>query len=346
MSPNPSPMHQYIDRKTGAVRQEQFLGDAMVRALYAGVRENAGWLFSALTSPRMSRILAAVNYDLPFSGFSFARKFTDTLGVCLAECLDPQRLTTPRAVFERKIRYWECRPGPENPRAVLAPADSRMIPASLAESPLVEIKGKFFELAELVGHREWMHRFAAGDIAIFRLTPEQYHYNHTPVSGRICDTFTIEGRCHACHPDAVVREATPYSKNRRLVTLIDTDVPGGTRVGLVAMVEVVALMIGGIREAYSDKAYDAPRSLARGDRVDAGKPKSLFYPGSSTVVLLFEPQKIRFDADLLENVRRMDATSRFSTGFTRPLVETQVRVRQQIATPAGSANSFIAGTLS
>jgi phosphatidylserine decarboxylase len=38
----------------------------------------------------------------------------------------------------------------------------------------------------------------------------------------------------------------PYSKNKRVVTIIDTDVEGGTGIGLVAMIEVVALMIGDI----------------------------------------------------------------------------------------------------
>ena len=48
---------------------------------------------------------------------------------------------------------------------------------------------------------------------------------------------------------------TPYSKNRRHVTLIDTDVPGGSQVGMVAMVEVTALMIGDIVQCYSDEKY-------------------------------------------------------------------------------------------
>ena len=332
MTPEP---HQYISRKTGEVVTEHFFGDATVRALYAPIRENAGWLFSILTSPLVTALIGAAHFDHPFANRARARAFSETLGLLnLAECLEPDALTSPRAVFERKIRYWEFRPEPEAPRAVLSPADSRVIPACLAEHPMMEIKGKFFDLAELLGHADWVPRFENGDVAIFRLTPEKYHYTHTPVSGRIEDAFLVDGKCHACHPEAVVREVTPFSRNRRLVTLIDTEVEGGNRVGRVAMVEVVALMIGAIAHAYSETAYETPRPLLPGDFMARGKPKSLFRPGSSTVILLFEKERIRFDADLLENARRQDAKSRFCSGFKRPLVETEVRVREQIATPS------------
>lgn len=331
MNPVSQP-HQYIVRDTGHVVTEHFIGDTMVRALYARVRENATWLFNAVTSPRMSRILATINYDLPFGTFPAASTFSRKLGVDLFECHAPERLTSPRKIFERQIRYWHHRPMPKGRDVVVAPSDSRMLVASLSETHLVEIKGKFFDMPELLGQRPWCKRFNEGDIAIFRLTPEKYHHNHTPVAGRVEEIFTVDGCCHACHPDAVVREATPFSKNRRLVTLINTDVHGGTGVGLVAMVEVVALMIGSIKQCYSDHRYEKPVPLMAGQHIKKGAPKSLFSPGSSTVVLLFEKGRIAFDSDLQENTRRLDATSRFSSGFSRPLVETEVRVREGIAT--------------
>jgi hypothetical protein len=75
--------------------------------------------------------------------------------------------------------------------------------------------------------------------------------------------------------------ATPFSKNRRYVAVIDTDVPGGTGVGLAAMIEVVALVIGDVVQAYSEERYDTPRPLHRGMFLRKGTPKSLYRPGSS-----------------------------------------------------------------
>jgi phosphatidylserine decarboxylase len=64
-----------------------------------------------------------------------------------------------------------------------------------------------------------------------------------------------------------------------------------------------------------------------------GQPKSLYRPGSSTTVLLFQPGCVEFSPDLLANRNRSDVTSRFSQGLGCPLVETEVVVRSEIALP-------------
>ena len=166
---------------------------------------------------------------------------------------------------------------------------------------------------------QWRRLFHRGDWAIFRLTPDKYHYNHCPVSGRVVDWYEISGRYHSCNPGPVVVAATPYSKNRRVVTIIDTEVPGGSRVGYVAMIEVVALMIGQIDQCYSGVAYDNPRMMQIGMMIEKGCPKSLYRPGSSTDVLLFEPGRVSFSEDLVRNRVRPGVQSRFSHGFGRPL---------------------------
>lgn len=322
--------HQYVERESGRVRTEQLIGDRMVRLLYTGVRENAPLFFRLLTSLRASSLLGFVNFDLPLRS---ARNFISQCGINREECLDdPDGFDTPRKVFERKIRYWECRPLPAGADTVVCPADSRVLLGSFAETSQLFLKEKFFSFEELLGgRREWLRAFAGGDFAVFRLTPDKYHYNHLPVSGRVVACYEIDGDCHSCNPAAVVTVATPYSKNRRVVTVINTDVPRGSCVGLVAMVEVVALMIGEIVQCYSARRYEAPQPIEPGLFVERGQPKSLFRPGSSTDVLIFETGRVRFAADLLGNMAHPTAASRFSRGFDQPLVETDVRVRSLLA---------------
>jgi len=124
---------------------------------------------------------------------------------------------------------------------------------------------------------------------------------------------------------------TPYSKNKRIVTIIDTDVEGGSRIGLVAMIEVVALMIGDITQRYSKERYDDPQLMVPGDFLQRGAPKSLYRPGSSTTIVLFQNGRVEFASDLVRNMHRQSVLSRFSRGFGRPLVETDVKVRSTIA---------------
>ncbi|HYA38422.1 MAG TPA: phosphatidylserine decarboxylase [Candidatus Methylomirabilis sp.] len=326
--------HQFIDRFSGAVRDERLYGDRLVNLIYSRVRENSPRLFRALTSMRISDLLGRVNYDLPLGSRLFGGlRFLERLGVDLGECLDPPKaLNTARKVFERRIRYWECRPMPQDPRIVVSPADAKVLVGSLNERWALCLKDKFFTYEELLGRdkHEWLHAFQGGDYAIFRLTPEKYHYNHTPVAGRVLDFYAIDGSFHSCNPGAVVALATPYSKNRRYVTIIDTDVEDGTRVGLVAMIEIVALMIGEVVQVYSELCYDAPQPVQPGVFLRRGAPKSLYRPGSSTDVLLFQRDRVHFDADIVANMRRQGVASRFTRGFRVPLVETDLAVRSSI----------------
>lgn len=328
--------HNYIERDTRQIKKEQFYSDHAVNFLYSDIRERSSWLFRKLTSARVSRVLSYMNYDGILA--DRMKRYMDLhkkLNIDPKECLAaPESLDSLRKIFERKIRYWEYRPMPNDPRAVVSPADSRMLLGSFLEESGLFIKGKFFNYEEMFGcdKRTWLSAFHEGDFAVFRLTPEKYHYNHTPVAGKVIDFYQIPGTYHACNPNAVVSVVTPYSKNKRVVTIIDTDVEGGTKAGLVAMIEVVALMIGDIVQCYSEKHYESPVPIGTGIFVNKGVPKSLFRPGSSTVVLVFQKSRVRFADDITANMFYPDAESIFSRGFGKSLIETDVKVRSYIGT--------------
>ena len=324
--------HQFIDRRNGKVVTETLSGDRMVDFMYSKLRESVPGLFNALTSARMTRILGFLRYDGWFNNHHIdSRRVAGQLGINIDECLGP--IKTMRQLFERKIRYWDVRSMEEAPRQVVSPADARILVGSLDDMALLPIKGKFFDYPELLGapHHPEHKLFHGGDVAIFRLTPDKYHYNHVPVSGRVLNVYAVEGVFNACNPGAVVCAVTPFSKNRRVVTIIDTDMPHGTMVGRVAMVEVVAMMIGDIHQCYSRYLYDDPQDIKVGMWLEKGCPKSLYRPGSSTTILLFEKNRVQFTKDILTNLYRCDVKSRFSAGFGRPLVETDVRVCSEIA---------------
>jgi len=325
--------HQYVERHSCQAVTESLLGDRFIAWLYGPAREIAPVVFKALTSARACRLLSYYHFDCALRrGPRAALKMAAALKIDLTECCDPpQALRDARALFERRINYRQCRPMPEDAHCVVSPADARVLLGSLEETELLFIKEKFFSFDELLGDRPiWLELFRNGDFALFRLTPEKYHYNHLPVTGRVIDFYVLPGAYHSCNPEAVVATATPYSKNHRAVTIIDTDVAGGSQVGLVAMVEIVALMIGDIVQCYSAEAYEAPVAVRPCLFVKRGQPKILFRPGSSVVVVLFEKNRVRFDEDLLRNRLRTDVRSRYSLKFERPLVETEVQVRASI----------------
>ena len=337
----PLDAHQFIQRDTGQVITERLLADNLLQWLYSRTREKAPRLFNQLISRRVNDCCAYWQFDFPTRRMPTAVKhLIRELAISFEECLDPETLTSPRRLFERQIRFWRCRPMSPDAAHIVSPADARMLVGSLEPRSLFFLKEKFFDYEDLLGadKSEWQKAFQDGQFAVFRLTPEKYHYNHLPVSGRVVDIYEIQGAYHSCNPGAVVRMVTPYSKNRRIVTVIDTSVPGGSGIGYVAMIEIVALMIGDIVQCYSDQRYEVPRPVMPGMFLKRGQPKSLYRPGSSVDVLLFQKERVRFCRDLLANQHHASAHSRFSAGFGQRLVETDIPVRATIAvkgTPDG-----------
>jgi phosphatidylserine decarboxylase len=326
--------HQYVQRESGVVKDEILYHDKIINSIYSLARENSSFVYRLVTSRHMTDLLAYINYDMPMGkritgGSSFLKK----TGIDISEFLDPlESLDTSRKFFERKIRYEDCRPVSPDQGAVVAPADSRMLIGSFDETSFIFLKEKFFGFEELLGNRpEWHFKFRNGKYAVFRLTPEKYHYNHVPVSGIVADYYEIDGDYNSCNPGAVAAIDRAYSKNKRCITIIDTDVPGGTQAGFVAMIEVVALMIGDIQQCYSERGYGNPSVIKNGMFLKKGSVKSLFRPGSSVDVLLFEKGRVMFSDDLVENSQRRDVESRFTAHFERALVETDVKVRMEIA---------------
>lgn len=323
--------HCYLDRKERTVKEERLIGDKFINFLYSKVRENSTKMFNLATSKTTTKLLKFFNYTKKMTYYDIIN-YLDKMNINKDEIYDDiSSYRNLGDIFQRKIKYWECRPMEDDPEIIVSPADSKMIPGSFSETSAIFIKDKFFSLDDLLLKEKWVNRFKDGDFAVFRLTPDEYHYNHLPVSGEIIDIYELDGSYHSCNPTSTISLITPLSMNRRIVTIINTDVTYGSNIGMVAFVEVVAMMIGEISQEYSSEKYDNPRPIREGDFVIKGQPKSLYKPGSSTDILIFEKDKIIFDSDILEFSRKHDITSRYTSGFNIPLVEIKVRVREQIA---------------
>lgn len=325
--------HYYIERSTGIPVKETFFSDKLINFIYNPIYENFNFVFKILTGKYSSKAAAYFNYEsLLKSKLSDTKRLMRDLKIKEDELyLTQNKRLTPKLIFERKIYYWDKRPLNKDLSSIASPCDSRVITGDDSNKALYFIKEKFFSYDDLIpSKKEWSKTFKSGCFAIFRLTPDKYHYNHTPVSGKVVDFYEIDGVYHSCNPSVVSKIDKPFCKNKRVVTILDTDVENGSNIGKVCMVEVAALMIGEIIQCYSQKRYEHPKPIKKGMFIEKGQPKSRFAPGSSTVIILFEKGKIRFDDDLIEN-RNRNIESRFSKDFTTPLIETDINVREQIA---------------
>ena len=84
---------------------------------------------------------------------------------------------------------------------------------------------------------------------------------------------------------ALRKRISILAENKRVVTEIETE-----RFGTILYIEIGATAVGSIRQTYIP---DLP--------VKKGEEKGYFEFGGSCIVLLFEKNRICFDADLIKN---------------------------------------------
>jgi phosphatidylserine decarboxylase len=130
---------------------------------------------------------------------------------------------------------------------------------------------------------------------------------HFPAAGVPAVARSVPGRYDASGPYPRRRLLPFYSENHRMVTCFASD-----RFGPMALVEVGALTVGSIRQAFEP-----------GRPVAKGAHKACFALGGSTVVIVFSRGAVSFDADLV--------------GWSARGLETGLRMGERIGSAACSA---------
>jgi phosphatidylserine decarboxylase len=342
-------IHQYIERYRNKPVDEALLADRVIDFLYSKRREEPGYVLRALGSGVVTDALAHWQFDRRLRNPKGTIEYVShRLMVRESETVSGYaHMKTLRDLFERQIRYWDVRPLPDATRMIVSPADGKLLPFAAFARDTLPIKSKFIGVTDLLGgidpwgQRQFAHGSGFSEAAlaplagvVVRLTPDVYHYTHAPVSGRVVRHEVIEGRFHSCNPTALIRFPGSYAVNRRAVTFYDTDVQDGSHVGIVAQIDVAAMMIGQLESRFSTYRYAHPKALAVGDFVPRGSPVSLFRPGSSTSIVIWDGRRAEVSHELVANSKRRDLRSRFSDWLGQPWVETRVAVRQSISETA------------
>lgn len=134
---------------------------------------------------------------------------------------------------------------PEDGRVATAVADSRVVVYdSVSETKKLWIKGSDFSITNLVMDTQLGKRFDEAAVASFRLSPQDYHRYHSPVSGTITLYRSMPGDYYQVDPVALQSGVDILTRNARDYMLIETEQFGGvlfvaigaTDVGTVAYV--------------------------------------------------------------------------------------------------------------
>ncbi len=278
------PIH-YFNRAKKSIETEQIYGESWLRwtyetslgqvalnwfvkralvSRYYGWRMN--WRFSA------QKILPFItHYNLDVDEFA----------------KNPFSFKTFNQFFYRALKSG-ARPiaGQAGDRVAVLPADGRHLALQNVDAADgFYAKGQKFSLASFLGDPALAAEFAGGSLLISRLCPVDYHRFHFPVSGQPNEPRLINGVLYSVSPVALRGNLSYLWENKRMVTLVDSP-----QFGKVAVCEIGATMVGTILQTFVPD-----RAVAKGDE------KGLFKFGGSCVVTIFQPGRIKFDADLLEH---------------------------------------------
>ncbi len=217
-------------------------------------------------------------------GAAVIRRFAAAAGIDLGDVRDPlSSFATLNAFFARHLKP-EARPIDAVPEHLISLGDGKLLVYPIVSGDqVVPVKGAPITLGRLLMSSELAARYAGGSALVLRLAPGDYHRFHFVDAG--VPSASVD---HGRHYDTVNPIGLHYGRpiltqNRRAVSTLATE-----RFGTVATVEVGALCVGSIVQTYTP-----------GVPVRRGDEKGYFQFGGSTVIQVFEPGRVVFDADLL-----------------------------------------------
>ena len=270
---------QYIDRKSGKLVAESVMGDKALRFAYNTLLGRTLW--PILFGGRMVSALMGRYYDSAVSRRSIAG-LTQIPGCRVDEAeFPPETYSSFNAFFARHLRPG-ARPFDADGNIIISPADGRLLvfPECVADSP-VPVKGAQRTIGELCLTPLPFERAA---VAVIRLAPVDYHRYHFPCQCTMGEKKVFPGKYHSVNPVALCRRPDLFVENTRHVTALDS-----VAAGSFFMIEVAAFGVGSII------ATAMPGEHAKMDE------KGYFKFGGSTVILVFDRDRVTFDDDLLKN---------------------------------------------
>jgi len=276
--PPQAPIH-YYDRQSGLLKTEKVAGQKWLVWLYNNpVGEATLW---ALAKRKMVSSVYGNRMDRP-SSTKKIQPFVEEYNIDMSTS-QKQAFNSFNDFFTRKLKN-NARPVDTNSTVTVSPADGKILAyANISNSDFI-VKGYRFDIYSFLNNASLARNYLDGTMVIIRLAPPDYHRFHFPMSGRVSPVTRIDGDYYSVNPLALRKMIEIFCLNKREFTIISNPLFGD-----VVMTEVGATMVGSIVQTYT------------GNFVKKGEEKGYFKFGGSTIVLLFEKNKIRLDEDLLIN---------------------------------------------
>ena len=270
---------QYYDRESGLLKTEKVAAEKLLVWLYNNpVGEATLW---SLVKRKLVSSIYGNMMDRP-SSTKKIQPFVEEFDIDMSS-VQKQEFSSFNDFFTRKLKK-NARPVDTNSTITVSPADGKLLAyADISNSDFI-IKGYRFDILSFLNNADLAQNYLDGTLVIIRLAPLDYHRFHFPISGKVSPIIRIDGDYYSVNPLALRKIIEIFCLNKREFIIISNPLFGD-----VVMTEIGATMVGSIIQTYT------------GNFVKKGEEKGYFKFGGSSIVLLFEKNKIRIDDDLLIN---------------------------------------------
>lgn len=285
------------NRKSGALEPEKVIQGRFLAMLYATAwgRLITDLLFSR---PSFSRRYCR-QYHQPESCKQIA-PFVRHFNIDMDEFVVPKGgFKSFNDFFIRQLKPG-ARPVDPDPRALIAPAESRLKAIALRADTVLDVKGTRLTLRRLLGNRPVEPQFANGLCLQFRLAPSDYHRFHYIDTGEQGPVHSVPGRLYSVSPLALRHRPFIWGQNYRQWCLINT-----RTFGPLLEIDVGATNVGSIVQHQP-----------HGGPCQRGAEKGYFELGGSTVLLVLPAGRVTIDDDIWH--------------YSRQGIETRVRYGETI----------------
>jgi phosphatidylserine decarboxylase len=211
---------------------------------------------------------------------------------------DPRAYPTFNAFFTRALKPG-ARPLPEDPRALVCPADGKVSQVgAITHDRMFQAKGFDFSIAELLADAGEAAKYTNGNFITVYLSPRDYHRVHIPLGGTLRETVHVPGRLFSVAPFSVNAVPRLFARNERLVCHFDGD-GGPFAVVLVGalLVSSVETVWGGLEIPPYARRVTRKQWRERAIRLERGAELGRFNMGS-TVILALPAGRVTWDAHL------------------------------------------------
>lgn len=209
--------------------------------------------------------------------------------VDLSECEVPARgFRSFNEFFSRPLRDG-ARPLEGTASTMVCPADGKLEDEGPIEpGARFLVKGKPYDVGELLGAHDGADRFDGGRFAVVYLSPRDYHRVHAPVSGRVSRARHVGGTLFPVNRIGLDHVPNLFAKNERVAVHQESE-----RHGEVVTILVGAMVVGGIEVAFDPSIRSNQGRGARGGgelryddvRLERGAELGRFLLGSTAIVL-------------------------------------------------------------